>query len=163
MIRARAIQPGAAKVRMNLTPMIDMTFLLIVFFILTSQISNVEMAEEIELPAPDDAVSVEPDEEHRVVLNLIPDTVDPGRVAAIRLGFRTFSFDAGGRAALRDELIAAAAADPAIKVDIRADRRAAYSEVYPILRIASASGARRVDLVVAASSPQPLTPRGDQP
>ncbi len=136
---------------MNLTPMIDMTFLLIVFFILTSQISNVEVAEEINLPAPQDAVSVEPDEDHRVVINLIPDAVDRARIASMRLGFRTLAFDASGRTALRDELLAAVAADPTLKVDIRADRQAAYSEVYPILRLASASGARRVDLVVAAT------------
>lgn len=136
---------------MNLTPMIDMTFLLIVFFILTSQISNVEVAEEINLPAPQDAVSVEPDEDHRVVINLIPDAVDRARIASMRLGFRTLAFDASGRTALRDELLAAVAADPTLKVDIRADRQAAYSEVYPILRLASASGARRVDLVVSAT------------
>lgn len=136
---------------MNLTPMIDMTFLLIVFFILTSQISNVEVAEEINLPAPHDAVSVEPDEDHRVVINLIPDAVDRARIASMRLGFRTLAFDTSGRTALRDELLAAVAADPTLKVDIRADRQAAYSEVYPILRLASASGARRVDLVVAAT------------
>ncbi len=154
MPRARAIQPGAAKVRMNLTPMIDMTFLLIVFFILTSQISNVEVAEEINLPAPHDSVSVDPEEDHRMVINLIPDAGDRARITSMRLGFRTLAFDSAGRAELRDELLAAVAADPTLKVDIRADRQAAYGEVYPILRLASASGARRVDLVVAATLDQ---------
>lgn len=151
MPRARAIQPGAAKVRMNLTPMIDMTFLLIVFFILTSQISNVEVAEEIDLPEPHESVAAAPAEEHRMVINLIPDAENRSRVASMRLGFRTLAADSAGRRALRDELLAAVAADPSLKVDIRADRQAAYSEVYPILRLASASGARRVDLVVAAT------------
>lgn len=161
MSRARAIQPGAARVRMNLTPMIDMTFLLIVFFILTSQISNVEMAEEIELPEPKHSVAAEPDEEHRVVINLIPDLLDKRRVASMRLGFRTFNADAAGRAALRAELLAAVQRDAEVKIDIRADRQASYSEVYPILNAASASGARRVDLVVAASLPG-AAPRQDE-
>jgi len=146
---------------MNLTPMIDMTFLLIVFFILTSQISNVEMAEEIELPEPEHSVAAEPDEEHRVVINLIPDVLDKRRISAMRLGFRSFTPDAAGRASLRAELLEAVQRDPAVKIDIRADRQASYSEVYPILAVASASGARRVDLVVAASLPGSAAPPGE--
>ena len=163
MTRARAIQPGAAKVSMNLTPMIDMTFLLIVFFILTSQISSVESAEEINLPEPRDSVAVEPGEEHRLIINLIPDEANRSQVAAMRVGFHTHVFDAPGRGALRDELLAAVAHDPAVRIDIRADRDAAYSAVYPILRLASASRARRVDLVVAATRHAPAAAEGAEP
>jgi len=148
---------------MNLTPMIDMTFLLIVFFILTSQISNVETAEEIILPEPRDSVAVEPPEENRLIINLIPDAANRNRVVAMRVGFHAHAYDAAGRAALRDELLAAVSADSMLKIDIRADRQAAYSEVYPILRLASVSGARHVDLVVAASGPPPAFDEGDEP
>lgn len=148
---------------MNLTPMIDMTFLLIVFFILTSQISNVETAEEITLPEPRDSVAVEPAEEHRLIINLIPNAANRSRIAAMRLGFHTHAYDAAGRLALRDELLAAVKADSTLKIDIRADRDAAYSEVYPILRLASASGARHVDLVVAASLQTPEADKGTEP
>lgn len=138
---------------MNLTPMIDMTFLLIVFFILTSQISNVEVAEEIELPEPERSVAAEPDEEHRLVINLIPEASDRRRLSSMRVGFRTYAADAPGRAALRAELLSAVQRDRDLKIDIRADRQALYSEVYPVLRLASSSGARRIDLVVAATLP----------
>ena len=36
---------GPAAIEANLTPMIDMTFLLIVFFVLVSQISELEVVE----------------------------------------------------------------------------------------------------------------------
>ncbi len=143
---------------MNLTPMIDMTFLLIVFFILTSQISNVEVAEEIELPEPERSVAAEPDEEHRLVINLIPDASDRRRLSSMRVGFRTFTADAPGRSRLRAELLAAAQSDPDLKIDIRADRQALYSEVYPVMSLASSSGAKRIDLVVSATLPG----RGDE-
>ena len=163
MTRARAIQPGAAQIRMNLTPMIDMTFLLNVFFLLTSQLSNVEMAEEINLPAPSNSVAVEPAEEHRLIINLIPDEADRTRIAMMRLGFHAHAYDAAGRGALREELLAAVSLAPTLQIDIRADRQAAYREVYPVLRIASASGARHVELVVAASLPSPGDQAGSEP
>ena len=45
-----------AELSANLTPMIDVTFLLIIFFVVVSQIVEVENA-ELDLPRPDNAAS----------------------------------------------------------------------------------------------------------
>ena len=47
------------QVQANLTPMIDVTFLLIVFFVLVSQIVEVENV-DLNLPAPREPASVLP-------------------------------------------------------------------------------------------------------
>ena len=59
---------GLAKVEANLTPMIDMTFLLIVFFVLVSQVVDNESA-DLELPRLTDPASEPASEENRAVIN----------------------------------------------------------------------------------------------
>lgn len=140
---------GPAAAQINLTPMIDMTFNLIVFFVLTINIGRTELAEEIELPRPLDAVaSNDPAEEHRLTVNLLPAPEDPARVARLRLGFREFPPTTEGLSQLLGEMKTARVADEQLRIELRADRRTAYREVFPILRLAAASGARQVNLVV---------------
>ncbi len=57
---------GTVGVHANLTPMIDVTFLLIVFFVLVSQIVEVENV-ELRLPELGDPVTELPGEEQRSV------------------------------------------------------------------------------------------------
>ena len=62
---------GLARIEANLTPMIDMTFLLIVFFVLVSRIVDLESA-DMDLPHPRDPASEPASEENRAVLNVMP-------------------------------------------------------------------------------------------
>lgn len=57
----------------DLTPMIDVTFQLIAFFMLIINFSEVDRAEEILLPAHQLARPPETRPEYQVILNLIPD------------------------------------------------------------------------------------------
>jgi len=59
--RRSSSSSSAGKVHANLTPLIDVTFLLIVFFVLVAQITNSQIVDEIDLPEPDEAVSIEPE------------------------------------------------------------------------------------------------------
>ena len=63
----RPVRTGA-----NLTPMIDMTFLLVVFFVLVSRITAVEQV-PMELPVPRDPAAGAADEAPRIVVNLVHD------------------------------------------------------------------------------------------
>ncbi len=74
MRRDRSSQPE--PIAANLTPMIDVTFLLIIFFVLVSQIVEVENA-DLDLPRPEQAASELPSEQSRVVIN-----VPSGRTAS---------------------------------------------------------------------------------
>ena len=58
----------------DLTPMIDVTFQLIAFFMLIINFSEVDRAEAILLPAHQLARPPETRPEHQVILNLLPDS-----------------------------------------------------------------------------------------
>lgn len=144
-------QRGPVQVRANLTPLIDVTFLLIVFFVLVAQITNTQIVEEIDLPEPEHAVSIEPEEEPRLVLNIMP-SADKRRVISYRLGTLDFAADPEGLRALTLELRSARESEAELALDLRADHQAPFGRIYPAMTAARAAGFRRINLVVLAST-----------
>ena len=144
---------GNAEVEANLTPMIDVTFLLIVFFVLVSRIVEVENV-PMELPRPDQPETVRPGDEQRAVINVIP--TGGGRASGYRLGSRTFPPGADGLETLADHLAGLYRANPALRINLRADRATGYEWIEPVLAAVSSAAARvevaavvpRVNLVV---------------
>jgi biopolymer transport protein ExbD len=151
MIPPEKHQP--ASIQANLTPMIDMTFLLIVFFVLVSQIVEVENV-DLDLPAPLEAASILPGDQQRVVINVLPGP--RGAAAGYRLGGRTFGADAEGLGALAGQLAGLYRENPTLNVNLRADRTTHYRFVEPVFRALSSAVRRsgrpdvtgRVNLVV---------------
>lgn len=115
----------------NLTPMIDVTFLLIVFFVLVSQIVEVENV-PMELPAPVDPPTEHAGDEQRVVINVIPGP--DGRADGWRFGSIVHTPDADGLAQITARLSDAFSANPHVQVNLRADRRTRYEDVEPVMR-----------------------------
>ncbi len=76
---------GYDEVEANLTPMLDVVFLLIVFFVLVSQIVDLESV-HMDLPAPLDPASELAGDDPRAVINIIPGV--SGAAAGYRLGGR---------------------------------------------------------------------------
>ncbi|MBM4106330.1 MAG: biopolymer transporter ExbD [Phycisphaerae bacterium] len=159
---SRVFRRGPAVVEANLTPMIDMTFLLIVFFVLVSRISEVENV-RMELPKPEDPATVPPPEEGRVVLNILPGA--DGAAEGYRVGATEFAPTPEGRDALRAHLGGLFRQNPEIAVNLRADRSTAYAEVAPALEAVSAAsresempGAARINLVVLHEERGPRRP-----
>lgn len=145
-------QRGPARLVANLTPMIDLTFLLIVFFVLVAQISEVERV-ELDLPRPADPASAPPPEEIRAIINLVPDPTIPSRVAAMRIGSAEFANDRAGRDRFAAHLARLYRDAPALRLNVRADRRAEYRDVEPVLAAVTEGASRagvppRVNLVV---------------
>lgn len=138
------------RVHANLTPLVDVTFLLIVFFVLVTQITNSQIADEIDLPQPEHSVAVEPElnEDSHVVLNLIPDPNNRQIVRSYRLGSLEFDASTGGLALLQKELISAMKDHPKTVVDLRADARTSYEQVYPVMLTAVSAGIKDVNLMV---------------
>jgi biopolymer transport protein ExbD len=144
----------APDISPNLTSLIDVTFLLIVFFVLVSRINEVERW-EMELPQPRQALTEPPEDEHRVVINVIP--ASGGAIAGYRVGVAEFDGDARGVEAMTRHLAGLYATTPAININIRADRATNYEFVEPALQaVASAARASgspqvnsRINLVVA--------------
>jgi biopolymer transport protein ExbD len=151
-----------SEISANLTPMIDVTFLLIVFFALVSEIAGEEqVAMALARVAP--GVAVRADDDARAVLNVLP--VDGGGCAGYALGARVFAPDADGVAALAETLAARYRAQPRLSVRLRADRGTNYEWVEPAMRaattaarLAGGGALPRLDLAVeedARSAPRP--------
>jgi biopolymer transport protein ExbD len=132
--------------------MIDVTFLLIVFFVLVSQIVDLESV-QMDLPRPRDPASELAAEENRVVLSVIPSP--DGDAAGYKLGPRVHAADARGVQELTQSLAVLLRTNPGLRVNLRADRAAHYRAVEPALqavaeagRLAQRGGRAGVNLVV---------------
>lgn len=74
---------GPVKPTMNITPLIDVVFLLIVFFMLVSKIVTEEVP-ELQLPDPNDTQSIRDQSENRVIVNIVPLEEMEGQVGPSR-------------------------------------------------------------------------------
>jgi biopolymer transport protein ExbD len=107
--------------RINMTPMIDVTFLLIIFFLLSSRLSQQEAA-ELDLPVAASAQPADNASRPRVSVNVFAD----GRVLVGDV--ETRRGEISGRLRMeRDQL------GDDLEVRIRADRAVPYSAVTPVL------------------------------
>ena len=149
---------GPAQIRSSLTPMIDVVFLLVVFFVAVSQIVDRERL-DLDLPSPQPSAAQPPEEGPRAVVNVLP---GPERIAiGYRIDGRVFPADGVGREALIDYLRTRLQAEPTLFVNVRADRATAWGWVAPVLNSARRAAARtspplaaaRVRLTVAERGP----------
>ena len=137
-----------------------MIFLLIVFFVLVSRIVDRERV-EMNLPQPSPALTLPMDDEHRVIVNVLPSA--GGEIRGYRVGGTEFPSSPAGLAELTQRLAAVYRANPQVNVNIRADRSTHYERVEPILRAVSTAartsgtpaGTARVNLVVVKEGATP--------
>jgi biopolymer transport protein ExbD len=117
--------------KMNITPMIDMTFLLLVFFMVTSKITKEQKKLEVRLPVAASAT--------------VP--VKPGDREIINLDARGHLF-AGDRAMTLPEMKAwlkqRLADYPPLKISVRADARTPARQIKEIMQAAAEAGAIEV-------------------
>ena len=151
---ARKVARGFAPISANLTPLIDLSFLLVIFFVLVLRISSAERV-PLELPSPEESVSKLPDDDRRTVVSVVPDPSDPSR-ATIQAGGRLFTLDEGGLAEFLDFVATARAASPDTLLNVRADASLPYSAVRPVLEAIADSGVTppKVQLVVRRETPR---------
>lgn len=114
----------------NLTSMIDVVFLLIIFFMVGTKFSEMEKNVSIDLPSSS-GLGAMIDKPAKRVVNVTRD-------GAIEMLGRSFSLTQ-----LKTELIAAKASYPDLSVEVRGDRNAPYgpvAEVFDVVRQAGISG-----------------------
>ena len=110
------------SVSFNMTPMIDVVFLLIIFFLVSSNLAQQEVHPEIELPDAASGDQPRHDDTRRIVINVVSkdhvqvgtEIVTPKRLADL---IRYESRETKGK----------------LEVRIRADRRVPYGVFEPIL------------------------------
>ncbi|MFP4222595.1 MAG: ExbD/TolR family protein [Phycisphaeraceae bacterium] len=149
-----------ASVRMNITPLIDVVFLLIVFFMLASSIAS-EQRVEMVVPELDDPQTRQFEDVEPLMVNVVPVAPEdrsenplsiPGEAHEIRVGtLGRFAPDdlAGVTAALRAEL----RRHPEREVHLRADAAVWYDRVQPVLEAIREAGADKVHLVAGLPEP----------
>ncbi len=111
-----------------MTPMIDVVFLLIIFFLVSSHLARQENRIPLDLPTAASAIDEGPDG-RTVVVNVLPD--ETWQVAGRNVNRRQFS------SLLRRR--AMATADP-IRLRIRSDASVPYRAVAPMLAAAAEAG-----------------------
>ena len=148
-------QGTAGEVGINMTPMIDCTFLLITFFILTSQMVSQSLV-KLDLPRPEESQAIPSDRmktPNKVIVNVLPllGVTEEGEAAS---SFKTARYEIDGRAiavgdverlvevfrARKERSGTKAARTDDFHVEIRADHRVRFGDVHPIMLAAAEAG-----------------------
>lgn len=128
--------------------MIDVTFLLIVFFVLVSQIVEVENV-EMQLPELPDPASDTPGEEQRVVINIKP-ALDSSEALEYTIGSTVFPPGEQSVPALAQHLADLYTNNPNLSVNLRADTYTHYTWIEPVFRAIAQGAALAGDDTAAA-------------
>lgn len=130
------------EVTLNLTSMLDVVFLLMIFFLLVTNFTAAELP-EMEPPDPVESEAQESGERSRVVINVIPEE-STGRAERVRVGLR--DIDPGDYGRLTELLRSRRESDPNLQVDLRADRSIRYDQVQPVMNAITEAGIERINL-----------------
>ncbi len=131
MLASRSLRPRS--IRTNLTPLIDMSFLLITFFVMTLRL-GLSQEEKIELPKADQAQTT-----HESQVEVL--TIDVDRAGRVLWGGKVWQLDA-----LETALRALGNQDDKKKVVVRADARSPFAKVQRVMRTAARAGVTKLSL-----------------
>ena len=135
------VNPLRARVGLNMTPMIDVVFLLIIFFLVSSHLAQQEFEGELDLPDAGTGQPVEEDQVRRMVVNVLPEQEDGRR---IRVAGR--SVDQAELTALID--YESRQSKGRLEVRIRSDRKVPYQVVEPVMVACARAGVWKVTFAV---------------
>ena len=139
---------GVSAINANMTPMIDVTFLLIVFFVVVSQIVDRDVV-PLDLPAPNQAVSGISEEPDRIVVNLVP--TGDGDIASIVVAGHAINSD---EMASLTSIVKSRIQSGASEVHLRADKSTTYNHIHDAIEAIRAVGTTpRLQLVVNGEQP----------
>lgn len=134
MMRRRSIIPDSGvSSRVNVTPMIDVVMVLIVFYLLVGQLA-LDRRASIALPASTTG------EEQR-------SEIDPIVIGISREGVRSLNGDEMELVRIEAQISGMLARAPETPIRVRADRQAPYRLVRPVLNMLRDMGVGRVELV----------------
>jgi biopolymer transport protein ExbD len=139
------LKPGQST--FNMTPMIDVVFLLIIFFMVATRFSDLEQNIELELPeVASDSLDRAPPQ---------PRTVVVFADGHVELDSRTVTLDE-----LKGSLAAQQQTDPNTSVVVRGDSRCEFQHIASAMAACRDAGISELGITVRmASSPPTATPR----
>ncbi|HUU10236.1 MAG TPA: biopolymer transporter ExbD [Phycisphaerae bacterium] len=129
-VKKKSANTGA--VSMNMTPMIDIVFQLIIFFLLTSQFQQLEI-EQVTLPMSIAAMPKDPFQFRNVVINIVnpdnPEVIVLGRT----MDYRVIEGDNELSAYLKDRKLSVIEGGEKLNVILRADAMVPYEAVASVM------------------------------
>lgn len=122
----------------QLTPMIDMTFLLLIFFMVTTKISKEQIKQEIKLPVASNA-SISPEASNRDVISID----DQGRYFIAQTP--------ADKKQLANHLKQRFESTPPLRLYIRADKNTPGKQIKEVMKMAADAGA--LDVIFGSYQP----------
>jgi biopolymer transport protein ExbD len=122
-----------------MTPLIDCTFLLLTFFMLTSHFASAEKL-ELDLPKPDHSQAQDRRIPDKVIVNVF--VREQGQGLGLRLG----PVDVSSVEELSERLGAIARQQPRLQVILRADRQLPYGDVRRVMETIAANNLVRLQV-----------------
>ena len=132
MRHTRSQRHAPATLAFNATPLVDVIFLLTIFFMLVTRFSSAEQV-PMQLPKPDQSVAEVVKMKDRVIINCTP--VDPSTGSAGGVRYAIGPNRPDSLEVLSDRLTALKAVMPDVRVIVRADRRLDYADVRAVMRV----------------------------
>ncbi|NNJ27266.1 ExbD/TolR family protein [Alienimonas chondri] len=139
---------AADEPALNLTPLVDVLFLLLIFFLVGTRFTQNENSFEVDLPtaaAAPEPLTGQPDE---LVVNVGPE------------GQLTLLGEPLGIERLRERLAEVAAVYPDQVVVIRGDAAGAYQHVVSVMDAVNQAGLSKLSMAVAPGAREPMPPVG---
>jgi biopolymer transport protein ExbD len=134
---------------MNLTPLLDVTFQLIIFFILVTNFAAANLP-RIDVPSPEDSAAEPQVDASRIIVNVIP---RPGTSQADYLVVQGRPMGLYQLDRLAARLAEQVEHQPDLEVNLRADESIAYADIHPVMQAIARSGVVRVNLVALTDQP----------
>ena len=157
MARSKELDPSNQSVEANMTPMIDCVFLLLIFFMIVSEMSSLDM-ESLALPYADQAHPPEEESpERRIVINVQKDDAKKGFV---RVQGRNYDKDKLAELVRKEAIKSGREHDPQfpkikiykLRILIRCDREAKYETIQWVFDACSKNGVYKTILAASPSS-----------
>lgn len=130
----------------DMTPMIDIVFLLIIFFVLVSQISQAERV-RLDLPKLHSPAAGESDPDREIVVSILPRENGSTTGDWCQVGVRRIAGGEGAVDRLADALGEILRLDPDVNVTIRASRNEVFERVHPAMEACRRAGVAEAHLV----------------
>ncbi len=137
-------RPSRKSVAFNMTPMIDIVFQLIIFFLVSSHLAQTQNQYELDLPTAKggESSNEEDDKSPRLIINVIPPQPQSNEYQILLAG------EPVDLSQLKQKLLYERKTRPQLEIRIRASQATPYRFIEPILQTCAKAGVWDVKFAV---------------
>lgn len=142
---------GRAALALNLTALIDVVFLLIMFFVLVAKFGRYQTL-PLDLPRVGERTAEAIDPGARPAVDVVPASRASELGGAYRFNATSFDGSPAGLEMLTSAIRALRTTQPEVEVSVRAERSEPYARVHPAVLAVGAAGVKHVHLMTVPES-----------